>query len=165
MDRIYYKSKNRRRSALIINGICVCIVFLFLTMCKKQNDNKDTTGFLMLNGNYFVLKVDRVSLAPEVQFPRDSLHESDYTHTDDDIQYEVSFSEDGQIVSINPGPVTGTKTKDGKESGYYELAGGLFAGGRFIVWMNNEVFEAEYTKYGSGIPIIRSERGKLELNE
>ena len=144
-------------------NVYLCIVFVFLATCKKQIDNNDTIDFSSLNGGDYLLKVDRVSQAPNVQFPRDSLFESYYTVTNEDIQHEVTFSEDGQIVSIKPGPVSGGKTNDGKVSKFYELGDGLFAGGRFIIWINNKNFEAEYTIYGSGIPIIKSERGKLEL--
>jgi hypothetical protein len=134
-------------------------------MCKKQIENNDTIDFSSLNGGNYILKVDRVSQAPNVQFSRDSLDETYYNTTIEDIQHEVTFSENGQMVSIKPGPVSGEKTNDGKVSKFYELGDGLFAGGRFIIWIINENFEAEYTIYGSGIPIIKSERGKLELIE
>jgi hypothetical protein len=139
------------------------IVFVFCTMCKKQSDNNDVIDFSSLNGGDYIFKVDRVVQAPRVQFPRDSLYESYYTVTDEDIRYEIAFSQDGQMVSIKPGPVSGEKTNDGNVSKFYELGNGLFAGGRLVIWINNKVFEAEYTVYGSGIPIIKSERGKLEL--
>jgi hypothetical protein len=141
----------------------LCIVLVFFTMCKKQADENDIIDFSKLNGNNFILKVDRISLAPGVQYPRDSLQESDYSESNEGIQHEVTFSENGQIVSINPGSVSGGKTNDGQKSKLYKLTENLFAGGRFIVWINNKDFEAEYTVYGSGIPIISSERGKLEL--
>lgn len=140
---------------------CICFVLAFSSMCKKNND--EMPDFSILNGNNFILRVDRVSLQPKVQFPRDSLRESDYIVSNSDIQYGISFSGSGQNVSITPGPVLGEKTKDGKESKYYELNDGLFAGGRFIVWKDKNEFEAEYTIYGSGFPIIKSERGRLEL--
>lgn len=143
--------------------VCLCIISVFFTMCQKQTDKDDTIGFSLLNGNNFVLKVDRVSNNPNVQFPRDSLLESDYVATSNDIQYDVTFSVDGQIVTIEPGSISGGKINDGEESKLYKIVEGLFAGGRFVIWKNNEDFEAEYTIYGSGIPIIRSERGNLEL--
>jgi hypothetical protein len=143
----------------------LCIVFVLCTMCKKQIKTNDNIDFSSLNGGNYILKVDRVSQAPDVQFPKDSLDETYYTTTIEDIQHEVTFSENGQMVSIKPGPVSGEKTKDGKVSKFYDLRDGLFAGGRFIIWIINDSFEAEYTIYGSGIPIIKSERGKLELME
>lgn len=142
-------------------NVYLCIAFVFCTMCKKQTDN--AIDFSLLNGRDYILKADRVSQAPEVQFPADGLDESHYTASDEDINHEVTFSEDGKLVSILPGPVTGVKAKDGKTSKYYELDNGLAAGGRFVIWINDKDFEAELTVYGSGIPIIKSERGNLEL--
>jgi len=143
--------------------VYLLIVLVLSTKCEKLNDKDETLEFSLLDGNNFILKVDRVSNMPNIQFPRDSLQESDYIPTSEVISYDVIFSEDGQTVMIEPGSVTGEKISDGEESKLYELVEGLFAGGRFVVWKNHEDFEAEYTIYGSGIPIIRSERGKLEL--
>jgi hypothetical protein len=131
-------------------------------MCNEKEEDNTKIDFSMLKGSVFILKVDRVSLGPGVQFPNDSLKESDYTTTNEDIQYEVAFSEDGKTVVINPGPVSGVKTKDNVICKYFELSDGLFAGGRFLVWIDNNEFEAEFTVYGSGVPIIRSERGILQ---
>ena len=139
------------------------IISVFFTRCEKLTDNDDNIEFSLLNGNNYILKVDRVLNRPNVQFPRDCLQESDYIVTNEEISYDVIFSEDGQIVTIEPGSVSGEKIIDREESKQYELVKGLFAGGRFVVWKNHEDFEAEYTIYGSGVPIIRSERGKLEL--
>jgi hypothetical protein len=137
-------------------------IALFFTMC---NEKDDPAGFSVLNENSYIFSVDRVALGPDVQFPRDTLQESAYVSTEEDIQYEVSFTDGGQNVSIKTGSssiIRGEKTIDGKASKHYELNEGLFAGGRFIVWTNNnKEFEAEFTVYGSGVPIIRSERGKL----
>ena len=137
-------------------------VCLFFANCKKQGDDGEKIDFSMLNGRTFILEVNRISLGPAVQFPADSLKESDYTTANESIQHEVAFSEDGQTVTIKPGPVTGVKIKDNSVCKYFELSDGLFAGGRFLIWVNDNEFEAEYTVYGSGVPIIRSERGKLK---
>lgn len=143
----------------------LCITVVSCTMCKKQIVKNDTIDFSLLNDGNYILKVDRVSHGPDVQFPGDSLNESYYTGTDEQIQYEITISEDGHMISMKPGPVSGERIKDGEVSKFYVLSNGLFAGGRFIIWINNNNFEAEYTIYGSGIPIIKSERGKLELQE
>ena len=51
----------------------------------------------------------------------------------------------------------------------YELGEDLLAsprtGGRFRVWVEDDHFEAEYTIYGSGVPIVLSERGTLVPEE
>ena len=109
------------------------------------------------------MKADRVSKAPDVHFPADSLKESDYVPVSEDIQYNITFSADGQSVTIEPGSVSGEKTNDSPGSVFYNIVNGLFAGGRFVIWKNNDVFGAEYTIYGSGIPVIKSERGSMVL--
>ncbi len=65
------------------------------------------------------------------------------------------------MVTIVPGSISGQKTNDGGESRFYELDEGVFAGGRFVIWTNNDSFEVELTIYGSGIPVVKSERGYL----
>jgi len=143
--------------------ISLCIISVLFTMCKKQTDKDSTIEFSSLNGNNYILIVDRISNHPNVQFPRDNLQEDDYIPTNESIQYGVTFSENGQIVTIEPGSFRGEKINDGEESELYELVEGVFAGGRFAIWINNNNFEAELTIYGSGVPIIKSERGNLEL--
>jgi len=143
--------------------VCLCTISVFFIMCKKQTDQDDKARFSSLNGNKFILTIDRVSNNPNVQFPKDSLPESDYVAISENIQYNVAFSADGKIVTIGTGAVSGEKIKDDEESKYYNIVNGLFAGGRFLIWKNNNDFEAEYTIYGSGVPVIRSERGSLKL--
>ena len=146
-------------SRLTFSLFAVCLLF---TMCSKQDDKNEKADFSMLNEGCFILKVSRISTGPDVQFPHDSLTESDYTAISEVIQHEVTFTADGKSVSISPGPVAGFKEKDNDVCKFYEITDGLFAGGRFLIWIYNDEFEAEFTVYGSGVPIIRSERGILE---
>ena len=134
--------------------LAICIA------CKKE-DKHVAINFSLLSGNSFILKIDRVSQSPDVQYPHDSLSESKFTATGEEIQYVVAFSDSAASVTITPGPVSGEKINNGLTSKKYNLTNGLIAGGRFVVWLTDSCFEAEYTKYGSGVPIIRSERGKL----
>jgi hypothetical protein len=148
--------------------ISLAIFALFITGCEKQENKKDVTKFSLLNENSFILQIDRVASGQHVQFPHDTLQESDYTETNEDIQYEITFLENARIVTIEStgtGSVSGERSNDGETSKRYELNEGLFAGGRFLIWISNDHFEAEYTLYGSGVPIIRSERGRLISNE
>jgi hypothetical protein len=137
-------------------------LLLLIISCEVSDQSyKNATEFSLLNGKEFTLKVDRISENPDVQFPMDDLQESDYQKTNGGAFYNVSLSEDGQIVMIEPGSIRGTKVMDGDKSKLYELEEGEFAGGRFIVWISNNKFEAELTIYGSGVPIVKSERGFL----
>ncbi|MCD4777008.1 MAG: hypothetical protein K8S15_13280 [Candidatus Aegiribacteria sp.] len=123
------------------------------------SDDEYVDDFSLLDGNCFVMEVDRVLGIPNEQLPMDGLQENDYIKTNEDIQYDIVFSEDGQTVTIEPGSINGQETDDGSESINYNLD--VFAGGRFVVWINSGSFEAELTIYGSGVPIVKSERGYL----
>jgi hypothetical protein len=149
--------------------ICVNLVIIAVLFsgCEKQSHKTETAAFSLLSENTFILTIDRIANGPDVQFPGDSLKESDFTATDEDIHYGITFSENGRIITIEStvtDTVSGERANDGEASKRYELDEGLFAGGRFIIWISNGSFEAEYTVYGSGVPIIRSERGKLTSN-
>jgi len=147
-----------------VNLFLVAVLF---SGCEEQSPNNEPAAFSLLRENTFILTIDRVANGPDVQFPGDSLRESDFTATGEDIHYEVTFSENGRIITIDTAvteTVSGERVNDGEASKRYALDEGLFAGGRFIVWISNGSFEAEYTVYGAGVPIIKSERGKLTSN-
>jgi len=144
-------------------GSIVGLAFMTITLpllLSCSNDDYEA-DFLLLSGNDFVLEVNRISDQPNVQFPSDQLEESDYEEISHGSEYDVSFSEDMQTISIVHDSISGTITEDSEELKTYHLDKGLFAGGRFAIWITNSEFEAEYTVYGSGVPIIRSERGYL----
>jgi len=135
---------------------------LLMAGCDDANSNDEYADtFSLLNGNGFVLEVDRILAVPDARLPMDDLQESDYIKISEGTQYHVTFAEDGNMVTIEPGSVSGQKTNDGGESRIYELDVNVFAGGRFVVWISNDCFEAELTIYGSGVPILKSERGCL----
>jgi hypothetical protein len=99
------------------------------------------------------------------QLPHGELSESDYVETDDGAAYEVAFSVDDTRVEIGETPLVGTLSADDNERLYFDLQEGTFAGGRFVVWATDGGLEAELTIYGSGVPIIKSERGPLSCQE
>lgn len=134
------------------------IVLSFLAGCSEDDYEANLE---QLGDKSFLLEVNRISEYPEVQFPSDQLYEKDYVETSKGSEYEVRFSEDMRTVTIMLDSISGTLMADTEEYKRYDLDNGLFAGGRFIVWVNESQFEAEYTIYGSGVPIIRSERGNL----
>lgn len=73
------------------------------------------------------------------------------------------FSSDALSVELTPvaGGATVHGSRDPAREGraWYELV--LFAGGRFVVEASSGELHAEYTNYGSGMPIIGSTRGLL----
>jgi hypothetical protein len=147
--------------------ISMFILTAIFAGCEERQNSK-TVEFAQLAESTFTLTINRVAQNPEVQYPADSLKESDYTATDEEINYEITFSEGGQnilIESLGNDSVSGERINSGETSKRYELNEGLFAGGRFLIWIINGHFGAEYTVYGSGVPIIRSERGILSSDE
>jgi hypothetical protein len=157
--------KGRTTSDLLTYGehLVWAIAFLFVFGCSV-----DGADFSQLDGKSYTLEVDRISNNPDVQFPSETLEESDYEQTDEGNRYHVSFSENAQTVTIAGEPtageiaaIIGKMQTDEEDLRRYEIEEGLPAGGRFIVWVADNHFEAELTVYGSGIPIVRSERGRL----
>lgn len=142
----------------IVGLVLMTITLPLLFSCS--NDDYEA-NFVLLSGNDFILEVNRISDQPNVQFPSDQLEENDYEVVHHGSEYEVSFSKDLQTISIMQDSISGTIMEGTEEYKKYDLDKGLFAGGRFVVWITDSKFEAEYTVYGSGVPIIRSERGYL----
>jgi hypothetical protein len=114
-----------------------------------------------LSGMELTLEVDRISEHPDVPMPFHRLDETDYEAVENGASYRVSFSEDMTTISIMPDSVSGILAENKEEYMAYDLNSGLFAGGRFLVWIVDGRFSGEYTIYGSGFPIISSERGSL----
>ena len=111
-------------------------------------------------------RVDRQGDLAGVQFPSDQLAESDYQPIEDGPTVTVAISEDGAEVAIEWTTAferisaTGTRKSVAANLISYDL-GSLFAGGRFVVWREGAGLQAEFTMYGSGLPIVLSYRGSL----
>ncbi len=155
-----------------IGRILTAVAFLAVFGCSVDGPGASQpdggAGLSQLDGESYALQVDRIARNPDVQFPFEALEETDYERVEDGNLYDLSFSEDGKTVSVaGPSPgeapliMTGGIAVDTEDFRRYAIEEGLFAGGRFNVWIDDDHFEAELTVYGSGIPIVRSERGRL----
>jgi hypothetical protein len=100
-----------------------------------------------------------------VQYPSDILAETQYRPDSSGKFYSVRFSPDGQQVFIKNDSIVGMKDTENEQVKSYDLVNGTFAGGRFVVWPKAQPVEAELTIYGSGVPIIYSERGNFIKKE
>jgi len=109
------------------------------------------------------LRVDRVwdRDRGHVGLPTDPLDESDYRPISDGPTYHVAVSPQGERVAIGQPPIGGRCTATADNRHTYDLSEGTFAGGRFVVWSGATGLQAELTIYGSGLPIVQSERGAL----
>ncbi len=145
------------------------ILVIFLTNC---NDTINEVEVIIdpLQDSEFVLTIDRVANSPDVQFPVTELQESDYTPFSEVKEYTVVFSENGQQVTITLNDISdladtlvGTKGQNTADKAYFNITSGTFAGGRLVVWAKEKKLHCELTIYGSGVPIILSERGLLSV--
>jgi hypothetical protein len=93
--------------------------------------------------------------------PSDQLAEADYQRVSGGPTYPIVVSDRSLRVAIGSPPLEGSRTTVATKGIVYELREGTFAGGRFVVWASNQGLQAELTIYGSGRPIVRSERGTL----
>lgn len=109
------------------------------------------------------MKVDRRwNHAPfSGQFPFKLLDEKDYEPVEDGANYPVAVSDGWRHVSVGGKPLLGESKADATGALWYDLSEGTFAGGRFRVWATPSGLQAERTLYGSGVPIVLSERGVL----
>jgi hypothetical protein len=112
------------------------------------------------------LRIDRSGGSDDPEEAFNFLPEAYYHPIEDGHVYRVLVSEQGARVSIEGTwaaaqiVVKGerTSTTDGRTLyGLNDLAGG----GRFVVWRAAEGLQGEFTVYGSGMPILSSERGAL----
>ncbi len=135
------------------------LIFFLLVGC---GDNSSKNGFSSLNNRDISFEADRIVEFPDVNLPKDTIDENEYKTLSENRYYSVTISENGETVIIEPGSINGTKvSKDIETIQFYELDEGTFAGGRFTIWEKNGLFEAEFTTYGSGVPVIESLRGNL----
>ena len=98
------------------------------------------------------------------KLPTDELGEGAYQPVADGATMAVTVAEDGAKVAIGDGELAGVRSSSDGDSVLYELYSGTFAGGRFVVWAVDGSLQAELTIYGSGLPIVQSERGGLSLS-
>ena len=117
-----------------------------------------------LFGQDVTFLADRAVNGPSssAQLPNDALPESDYMPLPQNKSYPVSFAVDGNTVTITSDTaIVGTWDQQTGGTRRFNLTSGVFAGGRFDVWSGDTAFHAELTIYGSGVPIVSSERGTL----
>jgi hypothetical protein len=122
---------------------------------------------IVLSPGPWELRVDRTwSMAPGSpaypSHPTDPLRESDYRSNPAGGKYSIVVASEGASVSIGGSPpIAGTRSEQTNQQVTYTLTEGLFAGGRLIVWREGSAYQGELTVYGSGVPVVKSERGRF----
>jgi hypothetical protein len=124
-----------------------------------------------------LLKVDRAWDLSEVEnYPAEhgGIPDSQYKKDKSQTSYPIEFSADQQTVKIfiplekSAAQKTkkyvvwsGSLNADKGSVKTYDLVDGSAAGGRLIVRPKGKGYEAEFTRYGSGVWLVESERGRL----
>jgi hypothetical protein len=126
----------------------------------------------------WVLVVDRTLRdgSGTAGLPSTPRSESDFAPATGNTTYQVDVSEQGARIVINatlapatPGSGKGTQIvhlvgrleSATPDSQTYQIVAGSFAGGRFVASRISGGLQGELTTYGSGRPVLRSERGPL----
>lgn len=128
----------------------------------KRSPRSDATTLADFRDGNWTLTVDRAwdGVSGNIHTPSDSFSEDDYKLTEP-TTYAVVVSKSGAAVNIGAMPWGGTRKTASDQDISFELSEGTFAGGRFVVWKAIDSLQAELTMYGSGRPIVKSERGPL----
>jgi hypothetical protein len=122
-------------------------------------------GAAVFGDGSWQMKVDRRwnNASDSPGSPFDPLDEKDFIQVQDGDTYPVEVSDAWRHVSVGNEPLSGISTPDKTGALAYELNSGTFAGGRFRIWVGPSGLQAERTLYGSGVPIVSSERGPLSM--
>ena len=140
---------------------------LFLVLTSSVGCSESPSELQLLFGGRFVFEVEEMAMHPSGYVPGDALPDSLYVETQDGRRHDVEFSTDGEKVTIRQDlpcrwiHIGDEESIEDEHTREYELEEGCISGGRFVVRTVGERVEAELTRYGSGVPIISSERGRL----
>jgi hypothetical protein len=96
-----------------------------------------------------------------VRFPADPLSESDFAPATGNSTYRVDVSEQGARIVVTEPRLVGRLESATPDSRTYQIVEGSFTGGRFVASQVSGGLQGELTMYGSGVPVVRSERGPL----
>lgn len=113
--------------------ICLSCLLMLASCADKGQDTKVITP--TLSENNFVMEVSRKmeKLPGRVMFPTDELTETDYVMCKGKkMNYTISISNAGQLVTINPGAISGKRDASIQSIAYYNMTKGLFAGGGLL---------------------------------
>lgn len=145
-------------SFLVLLSACCAL----LQACAAEPDSS-----VRISDGEWELKVDREWVRKGAQALPGSLTEEDYRRVSDGPSYSIVVTEGCKKVGIRGAGVDGGPparkgtTHASGDPAVYWLQEGTFAGGQFVWWKGERGLEAELTMFGSGVPIISSERGSL----
>ncbi len=175
----------------MVKGLAVCLFAIAAASCGANTSTtpSDSSSSHLLATGSWELRVDRAwGYTPGVvNAPGDTIPDGAYTSGSSSARYLLTRAGDGGIwiSSATSGPTTttfttpdghvftttiavsigasikGTVVSETADRIIFVLRDGTAAGGRLIVWRSGQALQGELTIYGSGVPIIQSERGSV----
>lgn len=147
------------RSAAIL-----CMGLASLVACGEEpSRGLDATLTETFHDGAWALAVDR-ALRNGVSasgLPSTPLSEADFAPVAGGPVYHLAVSQRAGRIEVVEPRMVGRLEQATSERLTYGLVEGTFAGGRIVVWREQVGLQAELTIYGSGVPVVRSERGSL----
>jgi hypothetical protein len=109
------------------------------------------------------LAVDRAVPAPSsaTTLASTPLPESLFLPVSAGPRYQFNVSEHGAQITVMEPHLVARLSEATTDQLSYNLTEGAFAGGRIVVWQASGSLQGELTIFGSGVPIVQSERGTL----
>jgi hypothetical protein len=131
----------------------------------RSSDRSDSELRHAFHDGVWLLTVSRAlrpgSSTSLVGVPTDPLSEADFAPVDGGARYRLVVSEDAARIEVVESQMVAWLEQATAERLIYGLVDGAFAGGRIMVWREPNGIQAELTIYGSGVPVVRSERGSV----
>jgi len=129
----------------------------------RSSDSSDSELRHAFHDGVWLLTVDRALRPgrPTVGVPTDPLSEADFAPVDGGARYRLVVSRDAARIEVVESQMVAQLEQATAERLIYGLVDGAFAGGRIMVWREAGGIQAELTIFGSGLPVVRSERGSV----
>jgi hypothetical protein len=150
------------RSAVVLS---IGLASVIACAACRSSDSSDSELRHAFHDGVWLLTVDRAlrpgSSTLRVGVPTDPLSEADFAPVDGGARYRLVVSEDAARIEVVESQMVAQLEQATAERLIYGLVDGAFAGGRIMVWREPSGIQAELTIYGSGVPVVRSERGSV----
>ena len=146
----------------ISGGAVLASVVAYGAACGPAGSSRPGLAAAFHDGTW-ALAVDRALRdgSPAAGSPAAPFSESDFAPATGNTTYRLDVSEQGaRIVVAEPRLVAHLEATT-PERLTYRIVEGTFADGRIVIWPIPGGLQGELTIYGSGRPVIRSERGSL----
>lgn len=115
-----------------------------------------------LGSDKYAMTVTKEVTHPKVSSPFEQIPNEQYLPSKKKSVLKLKFSKDRKKVEILPRGISGELGKANDTRRVYELRKGLFAGGRLIIQKTKTGIISTFTEFGSGVPVISSERGEIK---